>query len=103
MRFLPALLGIDANGLAAVAYPWLAVLGVPWYLAIALSLGIYFFGGWLVQFFPYWPLAAFALSLLSPLLVLVCLPRPVHLVFPRLVSSRLTAFFDHHRKPGCDP
>ena len=69
------LLGIDANGLAAVAYPWLAVLGVPWYLAIALSLGIYFLGGWLVQFFPYWPLAAFALSLLSPLLVLVCLPR----------------------------
>ena len=57
------LLGIDANGLAAVAYPWLAVLGVPWYLAIALSLGIYFFGGWLVQFFPYWPLAAFALVL----------------------------------------
>ena len=70
------LLGIDANGLAAVAYPWLAVLGVPWYLAIALSLGIYFLGGWLVQFFPYWPWAAFALSLLSPLLVLVCLPRP---------------------------
>ena len=70
------LLGIDANALAAVAYPWLAVLGVPWYLAIAISLGIYFLGGWVVQFFPYWPWAAFVLSLLAPMLVLWSLPRP---------------------------
>jgi hypothetical protein len=39
----------------------------------------------------------------------VCLPRPLHSVFSRLVSSRQTAFTDHHRKPSlsfkkiCDP
>ncbi|MDD4701852.1 MAG: hypothetical protein PHI96_06485 [Desulfovibrio sp.] len=69
------LLGIDANALAAVAYPWLAVHGAPWYLAIALSLGIYFLGGWIMQFFPYWPWAVFAVSLLAPMLVLWSLPR----------------------------
>jgi hypothetical protein len=33
----------------------------------------------------------------------VCLPRPFHPVFSRLVSSRQTAFIDHHRKPGSLP
>ena len=77
------LLGIDANGLAAVAYPWLAVLGVPWHAAIVLLLSIYFLGGWLVQMMPHWPLAAVVLSLLSPLLVLLCLPRQAGRVVPQ--------------------
>ena len=82
------LLGIDANGLAAVAYPWLAVLGVPWYLAIVFSLGIYFLGGWFVQFLPHWPLGAVGLSLLSPLLVLACLPRQKARAVPQPQSHR---------------
>lgn len=71
------LLGVLACTITALVYPWLAAWGLPWFVALPAALCGFFGGGWAVLHLPFTHLWAVALSSLSPVLVLTCLPRVV--------------------------
>lgn len=68
------LLGVVACAATALAYPWLAVRGLPWFGALPLSLAGYFVTGWAVQGLPHAPWLALGLALAMPLGILALLP-----------------------------
>ena len=69
------LLGVLACTATALIYPWLAAVGLPWFVALPVALCGFFGGGWAVLHIPFTPLWAVVLSSLAPALVLGCLPR----------------------------
>lgn len=69
------LLGVLACTITALIYPWLAAWGLPWFAALPAALCGFFAGGWVVLHLPFTHVWAVALSSLSPVLVLTCLPR----------------------------
>lgn len=71
------LLGVLACTATALIYPWLAAWGMPWFVALPAALCGFFGGGWGVLHLPFTHLWAVVLSSLSPVLVLVCLPKVV--------------------------
>ena len=71
------LLGVLACTATALIYPWLAAVGLPWFVALPVALCGFFGGGWAVLHVPFTPLWAVVLSSLAPALVLLCLPRAV--------------------------
>ena len=60
------LLGVVACAATALAYPWLAVWGLPWFEALPLSLAGFFVTGWLVLGLPHAPWLAVVLALAMP-------------------------------------
>ena len=71
------LLGVLACTATALIYPWLAALGLPWYVALPVALCGFFGGGWGVLHLGITALWAVILSSLAPALVLACLPTVV--------------------------
>jgi hypothetical protein len=69
------LLGVMACTATALIYPWLAVWGMPWFVALPLALCGFFGGGWLVLHLPFTHMAALVLASVMPILILACLPR----------------------------
>lgn len=68
------LLGVVACAATALAYPWLAVWGLPWFGALPLSLAGFFVTGWLVLGLPHAPWLAVVLALAMPVGILALLP-----------------------------
>lgn len=68
------LLGVVACAATALAYPWLAVWGLPWFEALPLSLAGFFVTGWLVLGLPHAPWLAVVLALAMPVGILALLP-----------------------------
>lgn len=86
------LLGVEACAVTALSYPWLAVLRVPWFLALPTSVVGFFVCGCLVQQLPHNILLASTLALCAPLTILYLLPRRVYTTY----TGKST---DSHRVP----
>ena len=69
------LLGVLACTATALIYPWLAALGLPWFVALPAAVGGFLGGGWAVLHLPFSHGAALALASAMPVLILLCLPK----------------------------
>lgn len=70
-----SLLGLIACSATAVLYPWIAVAGGKWWLALSGALLGYFALGYALHFLPHSYLIVIPLACLSSSIVTVCLPK----------------------------